>query len=128
MSIYCTTFDLGLEHSAKCKRVKNGVQNDSRECTCGSCPIFYQGSHVLPADSHKRAGHLDLGTIPGHIDYLDRPAISDDMQPYHPWLRFSLCAKEIGGETIVLDRGQVGQLRDALSRWIEIVDQGAHHE
>jgi hypothetical protein len=108
VSIYASTFSL----------------EDEAEDGLGA-PIIYQGSHILPANSDRRDGRLDLAAIPGHIDRPDRPALHDGREsdePYHPWLRVSLDSKR-GSDFVqsdaVLDRGQVEALRDYLTGWLE---------
>lgn len=119
MSIYATTFDLGMDHKDSCARIseRGGItyQDDSKPCTCQSAPIVYQHSGVLPSDGDKRDGTLDLGAIPGHIAHGRRKAVSknDNFTPYHPWLRVS-----VNQGTVVLDSKQVKRLRDELTRWL----------
>ena len=66
MSIYQSIFGLGDEHKPRCLRIKKievGVyqQDDSKPCTCGSCPLKYEGSHILPSQLSKREKEtLDL--------------------------------------------------------------------
>jgi hypothetical protein len=121
MSIYCTTFDLGLEHSKRCERIRRVgkkiyEQDDSKPCTCGSTPIRYRGSHIFPSDSDERAGGLDLGAIPRHLTRNGR-----DNGPecgWHKWLRVSMHDGDNHGAA-VLTLKQVEKLRDALNAWIE---------
>ena len=128
MSIYCSIFDFGFDHSTRCKRVrkvgrKEYEQDDSKPCTCGSSPLEYQGSHVLPSKKDKRGGVIGIAAIPGHIKRPGRKAVSDDMHPYHPWLRLSL--DDAHQNAVILTRKQVEKLRDALNTWLEIAVGGA---
>lgn len=125
MSIYCTTFDLGLEHSLRCKRLRRVGreyrQDDSKPCTCGSCPIKYQGSHILPSDRDERGGHFDLGAIPSHITRNGRDDAPEGR--WHSWLRLS-----VNDETIILTSKQVSGLRDALDLWLDSCNQAVAKE
>ena len=144
MSIYCSTFSIDAsDHEVGCERLvrmKRGQQaprakdglarfvivgdkdyavDDSRQCTCGSGPIVYKHSGVLPADSDPRGGCLSLGAIPGRIDDSTRQAISDDFQPWWPWLRVSIWGAKENDPTVLLTRSHVESLRDALNSWLE---------
>jgi hypothetical protein len=127
MSIYCSTFTIGDEHSKKCARIRRigkGVyqQDDSKECTCKCGPILYQGSHVAPSDDDKRGGIFSLGAIPGHIDGPKLKALGEDMRPYHPWLRVSIWEVSPEDTTILLTRAQVVALKEELETWLELSD------
>lgn len=120
MSIYCTTFDMGGEHTGQCARVKRVgrkvyEQDDSKPCTCGSAPIRYQGSHILPSDSDERNGIVRLGAIPPHITRNGRYNRRGDR--WHRWLRLSVEAD--AGATVVLTKKQAMALRDALNDWLK---------
>lgn len=95
-----------------------------KPCTCNAGPIFYQGSHILPAATDLRAGWFSLAEIPGFItrDGRDDNAPEDDDGAW-PWLRVSI--REDGAEDVqdvLLDREQVTELRDYLSDWIGRTD------
>lgn len=120
MSIYCTTFDVGADHSNKCARVRKirrnvYQQDDSKPCTCGASPLRYQGSHILPSDTDERGGVLMLGAIPPHITRYGRDDAPEDGR-WYPWLRVSLFAGE--NDSVLLTRNQVEKLRDALNEWL----------
>lgn len=120
MSIYCTNFGIGDEHLPRCHRIRRlgkklYEQDDSKPCTCGSSPIVYQGSHVLPSNKDKRGGEISLGMIPGHIA---RRGKDNRKGKRHHWLRVSLRAVD-GGDTVLLTKLQVAKLRDELTEWIE---------
>jgi hypothetical protein len=124
MSVYCSTFGLGDEHTSECERMtklSKGAYSvdDSKPCTCGSCPIQYLGSHILPTDNDRRGGYLSLGAIPLHITRDGRDDGPED--GWWPWLRLSVSAKECGGDldTVLLTRRQVEGFRDALNEWLE---------
>jgi hypothetical protein len=124
MSIYASTFGFGCDRKPRCARLKKVgrktyEQDDSNPCTCGSSPIEYQGSHILPSNKDRRGGVLSLGAIPGHIARPGRKAISHDMQPYWPWLRVSIWETN-DDPTILLTRQQVEQLRDELTLWLKL--------
>lgn len=121
MSIYCSIFDFGFEHSRRCKRIKKTgrkqyEQDDSKPCTCGSCPIEYQGSHILPSNRDNRKGDFGIAAIPGHITRNGRTRLKDD--DWYPWLRVHL-----EQETVILTAKQVEQFRDALNDWLERVGE-----
>jgi hypothetical protein len=121
MSIYCSIFDFGYDHSTRCKRIRRVrpseyEQDDSQPCTCGGSPIAYQGSNVLPSDGDKRDGLLGLAAIPSHITRDGR----DDKPEggaWYPWLRVGLSAGR--NNTILLTSEQVRELRDALDLWLD---------
>lgn len=129
MSIYCSIFGIGEEHSPRCKRIvkvrgKRLRIDTSQPCNCRAYPIKYDHSGVLPSAKDKRDGCLGLGAIPGHIQRNGK-SLSDDFHPWYPWLRVSLQEHEYGHmETVVLTRKQVTELRDALTQWLEYSDRG----
>ena len=119
MSIYQSIFGLGDEHKPRCLRIKKievGVyqQDDSKPCTCGSCPLKYEGSHILPSQLSKREGDFGFAGIPGHITRNGR---DNGKKRWWPWLRFHL-----NRNTVILTKKQVGQLRDALNVWLNEQD------
>jgi hypothetical protein len=121
MSIYCSIFGFGDEHTPRCKRMKRiskGVygQDDSKPCTCQSSPIAYQHSGVLPSKKDNRGGVLGIAAIPGHITRRGRPALSDDFTPYWPYLRVSMFEAD---DSVILTRAQVEKLRNALNQWLK---------
>jgi hypothetical protein len=107
MSIYASIFGFDAEDG------KNG-------------PIAYQGSHILPSSKDKRGGYLGIAAIPGHISRGKRKAISDDMQPYWPWLRVSLDGPT--DSAVILNRKQVIGLRDALDEWLKLAPPSLRNE
>lgn len=144
MSIYCSIFSIDAEdHEIGCKRLirlkrgqkaprdKDGIASfviaggaddyavdESRLCTCGSGPITYQHSGVLPADDNPRGGCFSLGAIPPHITRDgrdDRP----ENENWYPWLRVSIWGTPKDDPTVILTRKQVEKLRDALDDWLE---------
>lgn len=124
MSIYASFKGFGYEHTHRCARIKRlerGIyeQDDSKPCTCGSCPIIYQHSGVLPSDSDTRDGLLGIAAIPGHISHGRRKALSDDNWPWHPWLRLSMGTSAMELACIVLTKKQVIEFRDSLNSWLE---------
>lgn len=116
MSIYCSIFDIGDEHKPKCARMKKVGRksysyDDSRDCTCGACPIKYEGSHVLPSTKSPRDGSFGFAAIPGHITRSGR---DNGTKRYWPYLRFHM-----NDHTQVFTRKQAEKLRDALTEWLE---------
>jgi hypothetical protein len=99
-------------------KMRNGMyrQDDSRPCTCKSSPIKYQHSGILPSGKDERGGILGIAAIPGHIKRRGRKALSDDMTPWHPWLRISMFEAD---DSVILAKKQVEELRDALNNWLE---------
>jgi hypothetical protein len=100
-----------------------------RDCTCRCGPIAYQGSHVLPADTDRRAGSFSACYIPGFIERTGRPPVSSDEDhdyPAHPWLRVWVdegdtdesVSTESSSATL-LDREQVSKLHAFLGEWLE---------
>lgn len=92
--------------------------DDTRDCTCRCGPIRYRSSHVLPSDEDDRSGSMSLCTIAGWIGAPDRPALSDDLHPYWPWLRMT-ASDEVSTVTLVLDAKQARHMRDQLTFWLE---------
>lgn len=91
-------------------------------CTCRCGPIAYEGSHVLPSDGDPRGGFVAMCSIAGFIDRSpERPPLSDDTFPYWPWLRLMVGNRDsdVDPVTVVLDRGQLEQWRDALTFWLD---------
>lgn len=117
MSIYCSIFGFGDEHGRKCRRIKkvsNGVyeQDDSKPCTCESCPIEYQGSHVFPSKSDKHDGDFGFAAIPYHITRDGRDNRPEKGE-WAPWLRVHM-----NRETVVITKKQAKEFRDALTDWL----------
>jgi hypothetical protein len=129
MSIYCSIFDFGYEHKPRCARMKKlrpkvYEVDDSKPCTCGSSPVKYQGSHVLPSKRDARDGSLGIAAIPGHIHRYRRKPLSDDNMPYHPWLRVSINVEDPTDQTVLLTRVQVQALKDELEYWLKNTTEG----
>lgn len=123
MSIYCSIFDFGFDHTPRCKRVRKMrhkvyEQDDSKPCTCGSSPIQYLGSHVFPTDKDKRVGVFGLAAIPSHITRNGKDN-GPECNGWHPWLRISLDIDKNSHGAIVITRKQAEKLRDALSNFID---------
>lgn len=117
MSIFCSIFDIGFEHKNTCARMrrigrKAFIYDESKPCTCGSCPIVYRHSGVFPRASDERSGHVDLAAIPTHIT---RDGKDDGEGGYwHPWLRFG-----VNNNTVLLTLRQAETLRNALTQWLD---------
>lgn len=116
MSIYSSIFDIGDEHKNICRRMKRlrrGVYeyDDDKPCSCGSAPIEYEGSHILPSLKDKRAGVLGFAAIRGHIT---RDGRDNGKKEFWPYLRFHLNAL-----SLVITRHQAIKLRDALTEWLD---------
>jgi hypothetical protein len=95
MSIYCSIFDFGFDHLPRCKRMRKTrygyEQDNSKPCTCGSSPIEYQHSGVLPSGKDKRSkGVFGIAAIPDHITRNGR----DDKPAKGQW--YPLDASEPG--------------------------------
>jgi hypothetical protein len=94
-------------------------------------PIIYQGSHILPDESHARGGSVDLAVVPAHVRYWRENPDGDD-EPEggcEPYLRLSVHQYpsddgdyERMDATVVLTRRQGGRLRDAINEWLEELD------
>lgn len=84
---------------------------------CRAGPLACHGSHVLPSDDGARAGWVDVAEIPGHVSQGDRGPLDAPEGSVWPWLRLS-----VNEATVVLDRGQVGELAGYLGRWLERSD------
>jgi hypothetical protein len=88
-------------------------------------PIVYRGSHLWP-DDQDRGGHFSLAEIPGYVTHHGR-ALDEDGEQVWPWLRVSLigAAEDEDYDTVLLDIGQVRQLRDELIRWLDRAEEAA---
>jgi hypothetical protein len=122
MSIYTTILDIGGEHLPRCARMtkiahKTFSVDDSKECTCGACPVLFQGSHVLPSNRDKRGGCIMLAGIRGHITRNGKDDGPEN--EWHPWLRLSVF--ELGSDSVVLTRKQAEKLRDSITKWLEVL-------
>lgn len=142
MSIYATWLSFGEdEHPESC-----GVWVEDAPGSCcfemvGTCdcgmpktPIVYEGSHVLPADTDRRGGWLDVAAIPDHIARDGRDDVPEGT--LKDWLRLSMGnppSHELyrgkpyisgGDAALVLTRSQVEQLRDTLTTWLEADERG----
>lgn len=136
MSIYATWLSLGEdEHDHGCAvwvEVEPGCfEHSGKPCSCGTprSPIAYEGSHVLPADTDRRGGNVDVAAIP---DFIEREGRDDAKgEGLKDWLRLSVHARPsleqyqgepyvTGGDaTVVLTRPLVEELRDTLTAWLE---------
>ena len=86
-------------------------------------PIRYQGSHVLPGEKDEHSGSVDLAYIPPHISRGRRKGSEDGA--FWPWLRMGIAEKNMSaGETVILNRKQVEELRDSLNWWLEQSKRG----
>lgn len=117
MSVYGTIWSADEDHPEDCGiwvRHEHHLEMGDGPCTCGlrNAPIVYQGSHILPAESDERRGHVSVASIAGFITRDGRDDQPDDGAPW-PWLQVS-----VGQEDAVLDERQVRGLRDALSSWL----------
>jgi hypothetical protein len=77
MSIYCSTFDLGIERLPKCKRIRKirrnvYEQDESKPCTCGSCPIEYQGRILIHLTQTNLCVRIVLGVGYEHPRSLNK--------------------------------------------------------
>lgn len=64
---------------------------------------------MFPSDNDPRSGSVDLAHIPG---FVTRSGVERD-RPW-PWLRLS-----VNDAVVLLDEGQVRQIRDYLTTWLE---------
>ena len=94
-------------------------ERSERPCTCGqpNAPLVYQGSNILPEETDKRGGHVDLALIPAHIrfwrDNPDAPVHEEPDEPPAPFLRIG-----VNGETVILTRHNVETIHGELSKWL----------
>lgn len=89
----------------------------SRGCTCRCGPVYYRGSHVLPAEDDPREGAFGICEIPGFIGQdPDDPAYDDDRP--HPWLRLWSHGTEHDPGVALLDRAQVAEVHEFLGDWL----------
>lgn len=135
MSIYASEIvfdDTHLDHCQRWVETDVGILDldESRPCTCGqvNAPLVYEGSHVLPADTDRRGGDLDVASIPSHIEREGRVDGREGLPK--PWLRLSVGNEPsttmfedkpfepAGSSTIVLDRSQVAELHAYLGTWL----------
>lgn len=145
MSIYGTWLSIEDERqvaaSLESHGINHGVVDDDGEVEdlndlppeMLDAPIVYEGSHVLPSDSDRRGGAVEVAAIPNHIERHDRPELPDGT--LKDWLRLSVhsldsnCISESrdgkppyvkgGDSTVVLTRPQVERLRETLTAWLE---------
>ena len=96
-------------------------------------PWVYRGSHVIPDADDERRGLVELGEIPAFVEDARRGVAEEDHREGDlPWLRLSVQTGTLRGEgdeaTVVLDRVQVAELRDAINGWLSRVqgDEGVH--
>ncbi|WKD30614.1 hypothetical protein [Streptomyces xanthophaeus] len=97
----------------------------------GAAPLVYQGSHVNPAESHPRAGRLEIAAIPDHChpgarnrDLAADAPVTAEGRPVE-YLRLSVAQSagtDPGGRpgraTVILDRAQVERLHGTLAEWL----------
>ncbi|MDX2986427.1 hypothetical protein [Streptomyces caniscabiei] len=76
-------------------------------------PYVYQGSHVLPSETDRRDGVVQLAEVPSHITRDGRDDQPEDGAPW-PWLRLS-----VNQADVVLDREQVRRMWESAGAWLE---------
>lgn len=139
MSIYGTLLqfagdDHDVEHCDAYYESTEGCWDfTGRECTCDAWkmqPIVYEGSHILPADTDRRGGWIEVAMIPDHITRDGRDD-SPEGDP-KPWLRIGLGSDDSteqyqgkpyvrgGDATVVLTREMAVRLRDVLEDWLTV--------
>lgn len=95
-------------------------------CTCANpAPLVYAGSHVNPSQDGLRGGSLSVAAIPNFCHPSVRGSGTDEGPPVE-FMRVDIAEDKAtyhggnpGYATVVLDRAQVGKLRDCLTRWLE---------
>lgn len=88
-------------------------------------PIVYEGSHVLPSDTDRRGGSVEVAAIPNHITRDGRDDATDGS--LKDWLRLSVRSVEsadpgafyAADATVLLTRRQAARLRNTLSEWLD---------
>lgn len=92
-------------------------QRSDRPCTCGQpdAPLVYQGSHVLPSETDKRGGYVDIASIAGFITRDGRDESDLDYDTPWSYLRFG-----VNGETVILTERNVRQVADTLNEWLAL--------
>lgn len=119
MSIFATW--LLIEHpddwiaSLESDGINAGVIGDDTDERQLGSPYVYQGSHILPALTDPRGGWVEVAAIPDHIT---RDGRDDGHEGAHDWLRLTVGETLEDQGTVLLDRVQVGALRDTLSEWL----------
>ena len=105
---------------ARWEKHDNIWEVSDRPCDCGQpdAPLVYQGSHILPADTDKRGGAVDIACIGSHITRDGRDNGSEDQGPW-PYLRLG-----VNEGTVVLTRRNVEQIHKTLSWWLEAARSG----
>lgn len=138
MSIYATMLTLSEdEHEDGCAVYVETPPGSGcfdfsgKPCSCGTprAPIVYEGSHVLPSDTDRRGGGIDVALIP---DFITRDGRDDAQgEGLKDWLRLSVhCVPSTvlyegkpyrpgGDAAVVLDRPLVAELRDTLTAWLD---------
>jgi hypothetical protein len=137
VSIYASTLCFDDEdHHEGCGRFVPDAEIEgayslgpSEDCTCEGkkhAPLIYQGSHVTPTADDPRGGEFDLATIPPHIPPKGENYLEDREWEYqHGFLRVgmfedpSTYGHDMHTPTILLDREQVTELRNHLTRWLK---------
>lgn len=120
MSIFVSLPAPDDEHSEDC-----GIWTE-HACTCGQpdAPLVYQGSHILPSDSDRRGGYVDIALIPAHVRYWrehpDAPVATEPEEPPEPFLRLG-----VNNETVILTRRNVKQVADTLNGWLRRTEAAA---
>jgi hypothetical protein len=88
-------------------------------------PIIYEGSHVLPSDTDRRGGCVEVAAIPNHITRDGRDDATEGS--LKDWLRLSVQSVEsedpgafsAADATVVLTRNQVERLNETLTGWLD---------
>lgn len=115
-------FDGALAASDGRVIVVRAEETASEERALGS-PWVYRGSHVIPEAGDERRGGVDLGAIPAVVEDARRGVPEEDHREGDlPWLRLSVRTGTLRGEgdeaTVVLDKAQAAELRDAINGWL----------
>lgn len=83
-------------------------------------PWIYRGSHILPADTDPRGGHIGLAEIPSHITRDGRDDAPEDGRPW-PWARLSVVEDGVVID-IVINPAQARHLGEQLTTWADRAD------
>lgn len=88
-----------------------------KPCDCGQpdAPLVYQGSHVLPSDTDKRGGVVDIAFIASHVTRDGRDDRPEDETPW-PYLRLG-----VNEGIVVLTVRNVQQIHASLTEWLDAV-------
>lgn len=87
---------------------------------CTGEPYIYEGSHLIP-DRSKRGGYAMACAIPAHIatEHVPTEKYPAVTLADIDFIRLSVSQDKGEGSTVLLDRKQVKELAETLTKWLE---------